>query len=151
MKLNLGFGNPVCVRKAFLDSYRGNLIVTTNDTLMNKFDYPEYNGDLELIEETRKIIKRQTGQEYKHTILTNGATGAINVVLSTYRMMGYDTCLTRKAPFYLRYPTMVEQSGLKHTQDNHRISGETVVLLDFPSNPLNLLTPVICSRRPHER
>lgn len=138
MTFDLGFGNSVCVREAFLNTYSGALIVTTHDTL-SKFDYPPYTGNPELVKKTKNIIERQTGHRYKHVILTNGATGAINVALRAYSLMGYDTCVTRTAPYYLRYPTMIIQAGLKHIHEtDHQIMLKTVALLDCPSNPLNL-------------
>ena len=137
-KLDLGFGNSVCVREAFLNTYSGSLIVTTQDTL-SKFDYPPYTGNAELVKKTKNIVERQTGHRYKHVILTNGATGAINITLRTYNLMGYDTCVTRTAPYYLRYPTMIAQAGLNHIHEtDHRTMLKTVALLDCPSNPLNL-------------
>jgi selenocysteine lyase/cysteine desulfurase len=93
MKYDLGFGNSVAVRKAFLETYKGNFIVFTQDTL-EQFDYPAHLGDPELIKTTKEVIKRQTGQKYKHVILTNGATGAINIVLNAYKSIGFDCCIT---------------------------------------------------------
>jgi aspartate/methionine/tyrosine aminotransferase len=142
MKYDLAFGHSVAVRKAFLDTYNGNIIVFTQDTL-EKFDYPPYLGDPELIEMTKQVIKRQTGEEYKHIILTNGATGAINIVLSVYQMAGYKYCVTRRGPYYMRYPTMVKSAGLEHiTEDDNQRMLETVALLDYPSNPLNFITEI---------
>ena len=138
MKYDLGFGNSVCVRDAFLETYHGNMIVFTNEGL-SKFDYPERFGDPELVEITRKVILRQTGIVKKHVFLTNGATGAVTIGLRALHQRGFDYCITRNAPWYLRYPSMIKASGMRH-QDEYfrREPKDVVVLLDVPSNPRGL-------------
>src|SRR5665213_1623818 len=113
MIFDLGFGNSVCVRRAFLETYHGNMIVFSQDGL-SKMDYPDRYGDPELVELTKKVIKRQTGLDYKHVYITNGATGAVTISLRAMYQRGMDYCLTREAPWYLRYPSMISASGLQH-------------------------------------
>jgi aspartate/methionine/tyrosine aminotransferase len=139
MIFNLGFGNSVAVRKAFLDNFSQGMIVFTHDKLMN-FNYTEYEGDEELLKYTKSIVKRQTGHDYEYFVLTVGATGAINLALSVYKDNGEDFCLTRKPPYYLRYPNMIEAAGMEHLTEDDKIPTETVSLIDIPSNPLNLIT-----------
>lgn len=141
-KFDLGFGNSIAVRQAFLESANNDMIVTT-DSKLSGFDYPPYLGDPEVIKITREVIKRYTGNEYRHIIMTNGATGAINIALNTYRMMGFSTCITRDPPYYLRYPTMVKASGLNHRHQSENVDYQrSVVLLDYPSNPLNICNAI---------
>lgn len=132
---NLGFGNSVCVREAFLDNYLQNPVYFSKDELL-KMDYPNHFGDPELVEITKKVIKRQTGNDFFYVFLTNGATGAIKVALDAYRKIGFKDCVTRPAPYYLRYPDIIKSSGLGHftTRNNNH----NVYLLDVPSNPLSL-------------
>lgn len=138
IKYSLGWGNSVCVREAFLNTYGGNMIVFSHDKLMS-MDYPTHEGDVELVEITKQVVKRQTGQEYKHLFLVNGATGGVVIALRAYAQMGFEFAMTRTAPFYVRYPKMVEASGLKHIQFTHRYPIlKTCFLLDLPSNPLGL-------------
>lgn len=139
VKYDLGFGNAVAVRQAFLNVYHREMIVFTGQKLAD-FDYPAYDGDPELIEITRKVIKRQTGHDYKHIILTNGATGGVTIALRSFAQKGFQFCTTRPAPWYLRYPTMISAAGLIHeTVDNYKGSSQ-VMLMDYPSNPLGLTT-----------
>lgn len=141
MKYDLGFGNAVAVRDAFLKTYHGEMVVFTADSLKD-FNYPPYEGNSELVETTRKVIKRQTGNDYKHIFLTNGATGAVVIALRAFKQRGLWICHTREAPWYLRYPGMIEASGLLHNSSNHHPrplrNGSSVILLDIPSNPLAL-------------
>jgi aspartate/methionine/tyrosine aminotransferase len=139
MKLDLGFGNSVCVRKAFLETYHGNMIIFTRDRL-STFDYPAYGGDQELIEITKQVIKRQTGIEKKYVFLTNGATGAVTIGLRALKQRGAIYCHTRNAPWYLRYPSMIKAADLMHVDENRHIDPkESVILLDIPSNPLGII------------
>lgn len=140
MKYDLGFGNSVCIRQAFLDTIRNEMIVFTHDTL-SKFDYPDRYGDPELIEITRKVIKRQTGIDKRHVFLTNGATGAVTIALRAFKQRGKTICYTRKAPWYLRYPAMINAADLIHLNETHGVdASEGVVLLDVPSNPEGLIS-----------
>lgn len=135
MKYDLGFGNTVCVRQAFLETIRNDMIVFTHDSL-SKFDYPDRYGDPELIKITREVIKRQTGIYKKYVFLTNGATGAVTIGLRAFRQRGKTICYTRKAPWYLRYPSMIAAADLIHLNETHGVDPtEGVVLLDVPSNP----------------
>lgn len=145
-KLDLGWGNSVCVRDAFLETYNGRTVVFDPDDL-DEFNYPKHEGDPEVIEITRQVIKRQIGKEYKHVILTNGATGGVVIALRAYAQQGNTQCRTRNAPFYTRYPEMIKTSGLKHKQEDHVhvFDPETVILLDLPSNPLGLMSPLAAS------
>lgn len=142
MKFDLGWGNSVAVREAFINTYHGNPFYVSREELMG-FDYPTHEGDPALVEITRQVIKRQTDQEYKHVFLVNGATGGVVIALRAYAQRGVQECLTRNAPFYVRYPSMIAASGLRQVQeDNFKANSSTVVLLDLPSNPLGLITQV---------
>lgn len=143
MEFNLAWGHSVAVRQAFLETYHGNMIVFSHDALM-KFDYPTHEGDAELVEITRNVIRRQVGRSYKHVLLTNGATGGVVISLRAYFEQGKSWCLTRKAPFYVRYPDMIAASGLTQVDESGYLPDEinTVVLVDIPSNPLGIRTPI---------
>lgn len=140
--LDLGFGNSVAIRQAFLETCTRDLIIFGPDQL-NKFDYPDRLGDPELVEFTKKVIKRQTGQDYRNVVLTNGATGGVVISLRSYFQKGFKYCNTRKAPYYLRYPNMINASGLIHFEEEYGITpNPSVILLDIPSNPLCFTHPI---------
>lgn len=142
MTFDLGWGNSVCVRKAFLETYDGEMIVFSHDKLA-KFDYPKHEGDPELVDLTRNVIERQTGHRYKHILITNGATGGVVIALRMYQQRGYENCHTRNAPYYVRYPRMIRASGLHHCDETYHIwRRESMILLDIPSNPLGLTGPI---------
>ena len=151
MKIDLGWGNSVAVRDAFVGTYHGKSKVFSSEDLRD-FDYPNHEGDVELVEITRSVIKRQTNLEYKHVFIVNGATGGCVIAMRAYKQKGFDSCSTRKAPYYVRYPKMVESSGLRHTIQGqlYQDPKTTVAMVDMPSNPLGLIetniypgTPVV--------
>ncbi len=138
MKFDLGKGQSVAVRQAFLETYGGRTIEFNNSDLLN-FNYPEYLGDVELIKMTKEIIERQTGNTYKHVFLTNGATGGVVISLRAYKQMGITRCITRKPPYYVKYPTMIQAAGLPMVPGLENVSAQgNVLLLDIPSNPLGI-------------
>lgn len=140
MKMDLGFGNSICVREAFLETYPGHMVIFSSEGL-SRFDYPDRYGDPELVVITKQIIKRQVGLEYKHVFITNGATGAIAITLRAYKQRGAMYCYTRNAPWYLRYPSIINASGVTHCNETYQtLSNESVILLDIPNNPLGITT-----------
>lgn len=144
IKYDLAFGNAIAVRQAFLRNYYsyGNDLLF-DKTYLKEFDYPLYEGDPELVELTRQVIKRQTGIDYKHVILTNGATGGVVISLRSYAQQGFTSCWTRRPPWYMKYPMMIKAAGLDHCDEDNKYpsySWKHVKLMDFPSNPLGLTT-----------
>ena len=138
MKFNLGWGNSVAVRQAFLETYDGNMVVFSAHGLA-RFDYPAHEGDPELIEITDRIIQRQTGKHYKHILLTNGATGGVVISLRAFEQKGFKYCHTRNPPYYIRYPRMIRAAGLMRVNEDFPLMHDQgVILLDMPSNPLGL-------------
>lgn len=147
MKLDLGWGNSIAVREAFLEAYNQSPLIFGRNALMG-FDYPNHTGDPELVEITRSVIKRQMGLEYKHVFIVNGATGGCVISLRAYKMQNFDFCRTRNAPFYVRYPKMIESSGLEHIQEDYPDNAGTVNLIDLPSNPLGMMNDVSSINNP---
>ena len=149
IKYDLGWGNSVCVREAFLEVDFSAPVSFSSKDLM-KFDYPVHEGDPELVEMTKAIVKRQTGNEYKYIILTNGATGGVVISLRMFKTLGFDNVITRNPPYYVRYPGMMRSTGLKHATEDQYINEyrskfiheKNAILLDLPSNPQGLTTSV---------
>lgn len=129
-KFDLSFGNSVCVRQAFSEVV-GCGYQFTNEYIMS-MDYPVHTGDPRVVEITRKVIERQVGRDYKHVFITNGATGADVIALRAYRQQGYIFCRTREAPYYARFPGMIEAAGMEHMQSEF---ANSVLLIDLPTNP----------------
>lgn len=137
MTHDLAWGQSRAVREAFLQTYNQSPFILTNKTL-NQFDYPDHNGDPELVEITKNILLRQTGAKYKHVFLTVGATGAIIIALGLFKRRGFNECVTRKAPYYVKYPNMISASNMEHSKVCDS-SKKQVCLLDLPSNPMGLI------------
>jgi aspartate/methionine/tyrosine aminotransferase len=136
-KFDLTWGESVCVRTAFLETLGGAPVIFGYDQF-EQFGYPKHEGHPELIELTKKVIKRQTGRTYKHVLLTNGATGAATITLRTLKQRGHNTCFTRTAPYFSIYPSMIKAAGFeRHVTEGHDIfpGDKCIGLIDSPTNP----------------
>src|SRR5574337_665649 len=133
-KFDLGFGNSLAVREAFMETvgepYGGYSI--DFDDLM-KMDYPTHEGDEDLVAITKQVIRRQIGNSYCHVFITNGATGGVVIALRAYREQGRDCARTREAPWYGRYPGMIKAAGMRHASPFYEPNA--VILLNLPGNP----------------
>jgi aspartate/methionine/tyrosine aminotransferase len=133
-EINLGWGNAVCVREAFLKGFPSRTIRYELDNY--NLDYPPHEGYSELIWYTKNVLRRQLGQSYEHVFLVNGATGGTTIAMRAFAQKGYKTCLTRTPPFFPLYPHMIEAAGLKHEYGKSASKCESpIVLLDSPANP----------------
>lgn len=131
---NLGWGQSVAVREAFVRYCKTSTVITPQSLM--KYDYPAHEGDKALISLTADVIMKTLGLSYKHIFITSGATGGCVIAMRAFRQMGYSQCFTRQAPYYVRYPKMIEASGLEHTLNPLKDHLNTVALIDLPSNPL---------------
>lgn len=139
MKYDLTWGESVCVRQAFVDNIHGGPTVFNSHQLMD-FAYPKHEGNEALVKVTREVIKRQTGQIYKHVFLTNGATGAVNMAMRAYGLLGRNFVLTGKPPYFSLYPLMIEAVSMGHiTEVKYETCEEYVKLVDSPSNPMGTI------------
>lgn len=132
-------GNSVAVRKAFIKTVGTDSLVFEKDSLYQA-NYKPFNGDQQLIKETRKVIYSQTRQVYKHVFLTNGGTGGCTIALRAYAQMGgVAVAVTNPAPYFSLYPGMVKAAGLKHITAEEEFKQyrgwKKVFLLDTPTNP----------------
>lgn len=136
MKIDLGFGNSVAVRDAFVNTYNKYYVMFGPNDLLS-LDYPNHHGNPDLVKLTASIIKDQLNLTYKHIFITSGATGGCVISMRAYASMGYEYCISREAPYYIRYPKMIESSGLMRLEKNDKVPlNKTVALVDMPSNPL---------------
>src|SRR3984957_1666691 len=151
-KIDLSWGNAQCVRSAFTSRLKNkNAAFEWND---RNLDYPPHFGDEKLIDITRNLIERYTGQFYSNIFITNGAMGGITIALRAYAQQGYQTALTRPAPYFPVYPTMIEATSLKmaHVENIFDLDLNTsevpVVLWDSPGNPLGDVMENMRTRSP---
>lgn len=140
-EFNLGWGESVAVRQAFIETLSGAPLMFDMDSLEN-MGYPAHDGDPDLIKLTKRVIKRNIGRDYEYVLITNGATGGVTVALRTYALLGYKQCWTEKPPYFRFYPDMINQAGLKHCRMGKDVEliDNAVHLVDSPSNPLGRFT-----------
>ena len=135
---NLAWGHSVAVREAFVKYCKTTTIITPQSLM--KYDYPAHEGEKALISLTADVILNTLGLTYKHIFITSGATGGCVISLRAFKQLGYTHCFTRQPPFYVRYPKMIEASGLEHTLNPLKNHSGTVAMIDLPSNPLGVMT-----------
>lgn len=135
-KYDLRWGESVAIRQSLVETLPGSPVIFDMDKLKS-MGYPPHNGNDTLIEMTRKVIKRQVGLDYKHILLTNGATGGITISLRLFKQLGYQNALVSPAPYFPLYPDMIKASGLeKIEKDVYSHDPSSVLLIDSPSNPV---------------
>lgn len=131
-ELDFGWGNPYFLLNVL--SNHKSVLHSVVDT--KKCSYGPDQGSVELIQQTREVIKKTTGQSYKHILITHGATGAINSILRFMKETGSDTVRTNKFG-YPFYEEMIRKAGLnrEHTLVAPRPPHKSFALIDSPSNP----------------
>lgn len=136
-EFNLGWGESICVRQAFIETLSDAPLMFDMDSLEN-MGYPVHEGDPELVKLTKYVLKRNIGRDYEHVLITNGATGGVTLALRTYALLGRKQCWTEKPPYFRFYPDMIRQAGLTHYKMGKDVAliENAVHLLDSPSNPL---------------
>jgi len=137
-KLDLGWGNPYFL----LQVLNNEITKTFSGATWDFMDvvYEKDAGNELLLEKCKQITEMLTGNQYKHYLITNGATQAINTIMRTWsheRSLAY--CVTGKLG-YPFYPDMISKNGLwqkKVELSSHYIDvSDEMVLIDSPSNPL---------------
>lgn len=140
--INLGWGNPYFILEQ-LEKHQNGLIANVINT--KECAYGPDQGLPDLINLTHMVIAKTTGLSYKHLLITNGATSAINSILRVNKSLGMDKVLSGEFGYPL-YPNMIEKAGLAQipvTDWSGSISdSKTFALIDSPSNPLGLQTKI---------
>jgi aspartate/methionine/tyrosine aminotransferase len=130
------WGEPYCIRDALKSFYKNKTSKIDTDLI----SYQVYEGNPELINKTRDFIKNTTGTEYKFIVITQGTTGAINIVLrSLQRKFKYDKCATYKY-YFPYYPSIINKNNYRHIVQKtpefiFSNDSNTLNLIDSPSNP----------------
>src|SRR5271165_3984599 len=140
-KYDMGWGESVCVRKAFLDECRHLPPILFSRKDMENLKYPSHEGEPELIELTKKLIKRHIGKDYPYVLITNGATGGVTIALRSFAIhRGSKAVITRQPPYFQFYPDMIQAAGMFQLHPSmkgyiDRYQKEVVYLVDSLSNP----------------
>lgn len=136
-EFNLGWGESVAVRSAFIETLPRKYVAFDYYHL-ESLGYPAHEGDPSLIDLTREIIKRNTGNDYKYILMTNGATGAGTIALRSFQTQ-LEYCIVRPPPYFRLYPGMVKAAGLKiyhwGSSKGQYPATKGVFLIDSLSNP----------------
>ena len=130
-KICLGWGEPVACREVLSQIYRP----PENLIKLKTMEYAPDGGDPELIEEIQEYLMRTVGRTYKHIIITNGTTPAINVVLRTFKRYDGITSVSTNKNYFPFYPEMIEKNGLIHKKQHNGNGFDSIKLIDMPSNP----------------
>src|SRR3989344_4989225 len=84
---NLGWGQSVAVREAFVKFCKTSTIISPKDLM--KYDYTAHDGQQALISITADVIMKTLGLSYKHIFITSGATGGCVIAMRAFRQSGY--------------------------------------------------------------
>ena len=138
IKWDLGWGNPHFLLELLGQVYRPS---SRSVGSIKSMFYGPYEGIPELIEETHKVIKEITGQQYKHILITNGASNGINTVLRHFKSRGGNIVYTTKYG-YPSYEAMIKGAGLVRVRKLNAaplelgaMPNQTIRLIDSPENP----------------
>lgn len=100
--------------------------------------YPAHEGNPELIVETKKLIKSLTGLDYKHVLITAGATNALNSYLYARKNMTDNEALWVRTHdlYYRMYPQIIRNQDAFHIKSKElKPTQEDVWIVDSPTNP----------------
>lgn len=128
---DLGWGNPYFLLKILDDIFPHKLQYQD----IARMSYAPDEGFEKLIHLTKKIIKDTTGIEYRHVIITAGATQALNSILKYEKASGSSEVLMRDLG-YPFYGSMLKHMGMERLDINDGCESGQFAILDSPSNPL---------------
>lgn len=144
---NLGWGDPVVVREALIETSG---IETLTWFRASNLGYPPHFGSPELIERLKDMAQRQSGHRPKHLFVTCGATGAINAALYALKTLETHWVVTNKR-YYPIYPEIINISDLIMIDRNKKeyltnksngcVEDNFISLTDSPSAPEGLVYP----------
>jgi histidinol-phosphate/aromatic aminotransferase/cobyric acid decarboxylase-like protein len=127
-----GWGDTYGVREAMMQTAPWLALSTMP---IGDFGYPKHGGEPELIDLIRALCKQLTGHSYKHILITQGCTNALNAYCHAEKdvRIEYFTCRQLHFPFY---PGVATNAGLIFKPGELGRLLNSVQILDSPSNPL---------------
>lgn len=141
-KHDFAWGDTRGIREIMMEQVKRSGMAIEGQNL-GKFGYPPHEGDAALIVEVRKLIKDLTGKEYKHVLITNGATHALNAYVNAQKTDKITGLATRNLYFSF-YPKIAGNHGLEHVLYSPNFDGmprsEHLGIIDSPSNPEGIMT-----------
>jgi aspartate/methionine/tyrosine aminotransferase len=137
--LNFGWGDTDGIREIMLDRYSKDVPShpkTGTDIFNLDQGYPAHEGNPELILLVKDLIKKLTKKEYKHVLITNGATNGICATLSA--LSPEEIYINDR--YFSFYPGITKQFAKKvfsvsFKKDIISHHPDAVAVIDSPSNP----------------
>jgi len=133
MKYNFGFGDSFAVSDSAFETFRflANSVQNFHPT------YPPVTGFPHLNDKTKQIVKVLTGQNYKHVLITHGATGAVNLILRYLDPSVHNETVITDENYFIFYPQMISRAGfiMKNDKALLETNSEAIHLTAVPSNP----------------
>lgn len=131
---DFGWGNPYFLLQVLSTRYQQKI---SPHSIMD-MSYAEDGGRPELVEYIKKVIRDQMGINYRHVLITNGTTQAINILLRVYKKGGGRVYVETPELGYPFYDDMIKKSGFerKFLGGSYNLDHMKVNLIDSPSNPL---------------
>jgi aspartate/methionine/tyrosine aminotransferase len=146
--LDLGWGDPVIVRQALIETLGHKFGMAPK--LLESMGYTPHLGYPHLIEQCKDLAKRQSGHRPKHLFISHGATGAIHAALYALKAPWTDWVVTNRRYFPI-YPQIISLSDMIHIDwqkmrdlsnlQNGCTERNFIRLVDSPSNPEGLIAP----------
>jgi len=136
-RFDFGFGEAVCVREVLANFYTPHMGEHNTILSVRDMGYPGTGPGLpELIEDTRSVIRDETGYNYKHVLITAGAAQAIIVAVKALSLSDC-TFVRYHEPYFSHYPSLIEMAGANPVPfaDDAIEYRDEVRLVDSPSNP----------------
>lgn len=135
-ELDLSWGNPYFL----LEILDQQMIHYKKAVDFKNMSYEADNGNPELLKKVAQITEETTGNKYKHYIITNGATQALNTVMRVWERDRELIQVTTTEFGYPYYPEMIDKTmTMVHKRADlkaYNVHPEEMVIVDSPSNPL---------------
>lgn len=144
---DFGWGDTRGVREVMVESLasRG-ILFDRYPSSLRSLGYPPHEGSAELIEAVRDLVKDLTGKRYKHVLITNGATHALNayVYVKANYLIREQLYLKTDTLYFPFYPNISKIHNVLHVPSKLDFPCPDkirVYIADSPSNPMGLTRP----------
>ena len=146
-EFDLAWGNPYFLIEELVKLYPKTLF---NHNIKDMIYGPNI-GTEEMISHTRRVIKETMGLEYKHIIMTSGATQGLNVTMRVLSSTHNNSVVVLDKYTYPLYNGMINKLGKNWNKvifnEKQEFTGvKRIKLIDSPSNPFGKQYKNECDR-----
>ena len=132
--LNLGWGDPYFLLEMLQTAHKPKF------TTVGDLTYAPDAGMEELLIHVKTLTEQTTGNRYKHYLITNGATQAINIIMKVWERDREIERVVTSELGYPYYPQMIDKTmtmtQVKANLNYHIMATKDMMIVDSPSNPL---------------